>query len=323
ATNIDQLAKSNHQLPQYNVPFSMMINSNQYMKKKLIFGSYSVSSFHSKKIIFDNITIDGCVYAVDCIIDGFGNCYITQQLIPTNSSVIRYRFLSHVFTCPWPINIENVMELGRNSLDISKLREAIQLFRFALCFTLQTLHNFDIDVATSYYWLGKAYNHKGEYNKAIEYYEQNLKINLNQLGSDHINVANLYNNLGNVYNNKGEYDKAIEYYEKDLKISLSKLGHDHIGVAASYNNLGIVYQNKGEYDKAIGYHEKSLKIKLSKLEFEHIGIANSYNNLGNIYENKVEYDKAIEYYERSLKIKLNKLGSDHPEVASSYNNLGF
>ncbi|ETO03598.1 hypothetical protein RFI_33804 [Reticulomyxa filosa] len=34
ATNIDQLAKSNHQLSQYNVPFSMMINSDQYMKKK-------------------------------------------------------------------------------------------------------------------------------------------------------------------------------------------------------------------------------------------------------------------------------------------------
>ncbi|ETO01538.1 hypothetical protein RFI_35902, partial [Reticulomyxa filosa] len=89
------------------------------------------------------------------------------------------------------------MELGINSLDISKLSEAIQLFRFALCFTLQILHNYNIDVATPYYWLGRTYNRKGEYDKAIEYYEQNLKINLNQLGSDHINVAVSYNSLGN------------------------------------------------------------------------------------------------------------------------------
>ncbi|ETO34705.1 hypothetical protein RFI_02385 [Reticulomyxa filosa] len=87
ATNINQLSKLNHQLPQYDVPFSMMIKSNQYMKKRLIFGVYSVSSFHSKKIIFDNITIDGCVYAVDCIIDGFGNYHITQQFIFTNPSI--------------------------------------------------------------------------------------------------------------------------------------------------------------------------------------------------------------------------------------------
>ncbi|ETO00303.1 hypothetical protein RFI_37145, partial [Reticulomyxa filosa] len=57
-----QQQQFNYQLPEYDVPFSIMINSNQYMKNKLIFGSYSVSSFHSKKIIFDNITIDGCVY---------------------------------------------------------------------------------------------------------------------------------------------------------------------------------------------------------------------------------------------------------------------
>ncbi|ETO35921.1 hypothetical protein RFI_01140 [Reticulomyxa filosa] len=202
------------------------------MKKILIFGSYSVSSFYSNKVIFDNITISGCVYAVDCIIDGFGNCHITQQLIPTKQSVIRCRFRFHVFTCPWPIDIENLMELGRNALDISKLSEAIQLFR-------------------------RAYDYKGEYNKAIEYYEKDLKISLSELGYDHPDVATSYNNLGNVYQNKGEYDKAIEYNEKSLKIRLDKLGHDHPAVATLYNNVGIVYSNKGEYNKAIEYHEKS------------------------------------------------------------------
>ncbi|ETO02432.1 hypothetical protein RFI_35004, partial [Reticulomyxa filosa] len=49
AKNIDELSKLNYQLPEYDVPFSMMINSNQYMKKRLIFGSYSVS-FIPKKL---------------------------------------------------------------------------------------------------------------------------------------------------------------------------------------------------------------------------------------------------------------------------------
>ncbi|ETO09041.1 hypothetical protein RFI_28345 [Reticulomyxa filosa] len=323
ATNIDQLAKSNYQLPQHDVPFSLMINSNQYMKKKLIFGSYSVSSFHSKIVVFDNITIDGCIYAVDCIIDGFGNCHITQQLIPTNPSVIRCRFRSNVFTCPWPIDIDNLMELGKNSLDISKVNEAIQLFRFALCFKLQTLHDSHNSVALSYFWLGRSYKDKGEYDKAIEYYEKDLKISLITLGYDHIDIAVSYNSLGNVYKLKGEYDKAIEYHEKALKIKLNKLGPDHTSIAASYNNLGNAYENKGEYDKAVEYHEKSLKIKLNKLGPGHPDVAISYNNLGNIYQNKGKYDKAMEYHEKSLKIKLNKLGHDHIDVASSYDNLAL
>ncbi|ETO09930.1 hypothetical protein RFI_27447, partial [Reticulomyxa filosa] len=171
ATNIEQLIKSNDKLyQQQNIPFSMMINSNEYMKKKLIIGPYSVSSFYSKNITFDNIIIDGSVYVVDCIIDGFGNCHITQQLITTNQSIIRY---------------QNLMELGENALDISKVNEAILLFRFALCVRLQTLHDFHVDVAYSYFYLSKAYRNKAEYDKAIEYCEKCLKILLNKLGPDH------------------------------------------------------------------------------------------------------------------------------------------
>ncbi|ETO11705.1 hypothetical protein RFI_25669, partial [Reticulomyxa filosa] len=196
ATNLDKLEKSNHRLSQDNIPFSMMINSNQYMKQKLIIGPYAISSFYSKNITFDNITIDGSVYVVDCTIDGFGNCHITQQLIPTNQSIIRYHFRSHVFTCPWPIDIKNLTKLGKNTLEISKLNEAIQLLRFVLCFRLQTLYDSHIDVAKSYARLGRAYKKKGEYDKAIEYYEKSLKIRLSKLGSDHPIVAISYNNFG-------------------------------------------------------------------------------------------------------------------------------
>ncbi|ETO33322.1 hypothetical protein RFI_03784, partial [Reticulomyxa filosa] len=214
ATNIDQLAKSSHRLSQQqNIIFSMMINSSQYMKKNLTIGSYSVSSFHSRNIIFDNVIIDGCVYAVDCIIDG-----------------------------------------------------------------LQTLHDSHIDVADSYFWLGKAYDDKEEHDKAIEYYEKSLKIELDKLGVGYSSVDIICNNLGCMYEKKGEDKKAMEYHEKALKIQLNRLGPNHHNVAASYNNLGGLYQKKEEYDKAIEYYEKSLKIKLDKLEHDFY-VAVLYNNL--------------------------------------------
>ncbi|ETO00302.1 hypothetical protein RFI_37144 [Reticulomyxa filosa] len=102
------------------------------------------------------------------------------------------------------------MEVGRNLLDISKVNEAIQLFHFALCFNLQTLRDSDVDVAASYYWLGRSYEDKGEYDKAIEYYEKDLKISLNTQRSNHIDA--LYHSLGVVHQNEGEYDKAIKYH---------------------------------------------------------------------------------------------------------------
>ncbi|ETO10332.1 hypothetical protein RFI_27043 [Reticulomyxa filosa] len=323
ATNIDQFARPNDKWFWQEIPFTMMINSIEYMKKKIIIGPYSVYSFHSKKIIFDDITIDGCVYVVDSIIDGFGNCHITQQLVHTDSSVISCDFYSPVLTCSWPIHTGNVMELGIDSLAIPNVDKAIELFRFALCVRLQTLPDSHIDVAESYGWLGRAYDDKGEYDTAIEYYQKALKIRLDILGSDHPDVATLYNNLGSVYDDKGEYHKSIEYYEKDLEINLTKLGPDHPNVSDSYNNLGVVHDKIGEYDKAMEYYEKSLKIRLEKLGHDHPDVAISYKNVGNVYDNKGEYDKAIEYFEKSLQIRLDKLGHCHPNVADTYNSLGL
>ncbi|ETO00467.1 hypothetical protein RFI_36977, partial [Reticulomyxa filosa] len=278
--NIEQLAKSNNKLYQINnIPFSMVITSNKYMKKKLIIGQYSISLFHSKNIIFD-----GCVYVVNCIMNGFGNYHIIQQLISTNLSIICCHFRFHVFTCSWPIDIKNIMELGRNLLEISKINEAIELFRFVICFLLQTLHNSHINIADSYSWLGRAYSNKGEYNKAIEYYEKSLKIKSDKFGYNHPDIAI-------IYNKKGEQNKAIEYYENSFKININIFGPDHLNLATLYNNLGNIYNGKGEYDKAIEYCEKDIKIILNELGSNHPDIAISYNNLGCIYSNKGEYDK--------------------------------
>ncbi|ETO24715.1 MEK1 interacting protein 1 [Reticulomyxa filosa] len=92
ATNIDQLAKANkQQQSQKDVVFffTMMINSAQYMKNKLVISPYTVYLFHSNVITFDDITIDGCVYVIDCRVNGIENCHITQQVIYTEEACFR------------------------------------------------------------------------------------------------------------------------------------------------------------------------------------------------------------------------------------------
>ncbi|ETO36139.1 hypothetical protein RFI_00922 [Reticulomyxa filosa] len=318
--NLDAVAKSNDRRFWQDVPFTMMINSTQYMKKKIVVSPYTVYLFHSKSVIFDNITIDGYVYVIDCTINGIGDCHITQQLIHTKQSIIRYTFKQLSCTDCWPMD---TIKSGVTLYNKSNFDEAIRLFQNAHCVLLQTLGEFHIDTADALIWLGNAYYGKGANDRAMGYYEKALEIKLNKLEPDHIDISTLYNNLGNSCKNKGEYTKAIECHEKSLKIRLKQLGARHIDVATSYNGLGNVYVSKGEYDKAIECNERALKISLAKLGLDHINVAISYNGLGNAYLSKGECNKAIRFHKKALKIRLDKLGDDHIDVAASCNELGF
>ncbi|ETN98303.1 hypothetical protein RFI_39207, partial [Reticulomyxa filosa] len=323
ASNLDQMAKLNSQQSHEDTYFTMMINSDQYMKKQIVIEPYKICSFHSKSTTLDNITIDGCVYIVDCTIYGIGNCHVTQYLIHTEQSVINYNFDSSLCTTLWPIDTNNLMDLGFSLREKSNFDKAIQFFRIVLGVRLDKLGEDHIDVADSYDNLGLAYHEKDEYDIAIKYYKKGLKIRLDKLGEDHIDVANLCHSLGAAYNQKDEYDIAITFHKKALKIRLDKQGEDHIDVALLYNNLGVAYNKKGEYDIVITFHEKALKIRLDKLGEDHIDVASSYDNLGYIYYKKNEWDKAIEYFKKALKIRLNKQGEDHIDVASLYRDLGM
>jgi len=127
----------------------------------------------------------------------------------------------------------------------------------------------DPDYGEAYNNMGLAYNHKGEYDRAIGYYQKALNIDLKKLGPEHPSVAIDYNNIGLAYGSKGEYDRAIEYYQKALKINLKKLGPEHPDTAIVYNNIGSAYRSKGEYDRAIGYYQKALKIGIKQLGKNH------------------------------------------------------
>ncbi|ETO12025.1 hypothetical protein RFI_25351 [Reticulomyxa filosa] len=188
--------------------------------------------------------------------------------------------------------------IGSNLLNKSKLDEAIELFRFVLCVRLQTLPDSHVDVAQAYFWLGRTYDCKGQYNKSIEYYQKSLNISLIKFKPNHTNIATLYNHLGSVYDRKAEYDKAIAYCHKLLTI---RSATDHPDIAASHNNLG----------------------SKKKLEPDCLDVASSYIDLAKVCYHKQEYNQAIQFGEKSLKLREKKLGFNHRDVGYSYNILGY
>ncbi len=147
------------------------------------------------------------------------------------------------------------------------------------------------DYGTSYYHVGNAYFYKGFIDKAIEQYQIALK-----LMPDNVN---LHYNLGNAYLQKGLFDKAIEEYSIAIKIKPEYAG--------AYNNMGNAYLQKGLLDKAIEYYQTALRLLPDNAE--------AYGNLGNAYLNKGLTDKAVEYYLAALRLI--------PYDADAHFNLGL
>ncbi|CAF0898807.1 unnamed protein product [Didymodactylos carnosus] len=178
------------------------------------------------------------------------------------------------------------------------------------------------DRALAHNNLGRVYDNKGDYEKALKSYEKSLEIKLISLPPNHPSIATTYNNIGLVYDNQGDYEKALKSYEKSLEIKLISLLPNHPDIARTYNNIGSVYDSQGDYEKALKSYEKSLEIELISLPPNHPSIATTYNNIGLVYDNKGDYEKALKSYEKSLEINLILLPTNHPDIARTYNNIG-
>ncbi|ETO04601.1 hypothetical protein RFI_32795 [Reticulomyxa filosa] len=323
STDLSQFAKPNDRWFFQDIPFTKMINSNKYLKKKKEeFPPYTIYLFRSSHITFDNITIDGCVYVANCTIDAIGHFHITQYLMHDTQSHIHCTFRHYVLTVMAPINMAKFVQRIRDSHKNSASNKALSLIRFLICHALQVHGDSHIKVAEYCNWLGDAYVARGEYNKAIEYFEKSLAIRLDKLGSEHVDIGTLYYALGITYNERGESDKALDYFTKARKIRLKCLGSNHSDTITSYDCLGRIYYRKAEYNKAYKYHRKALKDFSKKIKKNQIKVALCHSHLGNVYSGKGKYDKAIKCYKKYLNIILEEFGTNHAELATSFNNLG-
>lgn len=63
-----------------------------------------------------------------------------------------------------------------------------------------------------------AYDHRGEYAKALSSFEKALEIRQNTLPPNHPALATSYNNIASVYTEMSQYSKARSFHEKALEI---------------------------------------------------------------------------------------------------------
>jgi tetratricopeptide (TPR) repeat protein len=170
-------------------------------------------------------------------------------------------------------------------------------------------------IAVSLHNLGSIALHRGQHNEALERYQQSLAIRKEL--EDRAGMAASYHQLGMITQIRGGYDEALAWYSKSLSIS-EELG-DRAGMAASYNQLGEVAQDRGTYDVAIQWYRKALVI--NEELGDRVNTAIAYHNLGRVAQAKGAYNDALEWHRKSLIIK-EELG-DRAGMAASYQNLGI
>ncbi|MCJ7616801.1 MAG: diguanylate cyclase, partial [Desulfobacterales bacterium] len=174
------------------------------------------------------------------------------------------------------LSINRVIKYADDSLYIAKRNGRNQIF----CAQVN-----------AYIERGKAYDRKGQHDKAISEFNKAIEISPK--------YASAYTNRGLAYGNKGQYDRAISDYNTAIEINPR--------LAEAYTNRGIAYGSKGQYEKEISDYNKAIEISPR--------YAKAYLNRGVAYGRKGEYDEAISDYNKAIEIS--------PKHAAAYTNRGL
>jgi tetratricopeptide (TPR) repeat protein len=132
--------------------------------------------------------------------------------------------------------------------------------------------------------LGRAFNIKGENDKAIAMLRQALNLNSESIIAHH--------NLGFVFFQEGHVDEAIIEYKKAIALYNEALNNEDPSL---HNNLGNALVEKGKINEAINEYREVLRINP-----EHAG---AHNNLGMIFMHQGKVDEALEQFQEAVRIQ--------------------
>jgi len=156
--------------------------------------------------------------------------------------------------------------------------------------------------------LGKIYQAKGDWDRAIETFSEVAAIDTGELGAE----ASLL--LGHIARNRSQWDEAAIWYSKAVSLAGEK---PHISAEAN-RGLGKIWWRKGDMDKALFYTKRAIEKAREAGDPRILGA--SMIDAANIYHDTGQRDKAIEQYQKAIDY-LSKHGV-WDEVARAYNNMG-
>ncbi|CAF3309219.1 unnamed protein product [Rotaria socialis] len=204
---------------------------------------------------------------------------------------------------------------GRLLLNLGKYNNSLRYFEQLL------KDSQDEDRAWLEFYIGRAYQGKGELDKARQYYE--LAYNLMKKSDPPriLDCSDPLSKIGDILHERKDLDEALKYYQRALEIREKFDASCLIDIAANLGNIGLVLDEKQKNDEALNYYQRALKMYQEFYTFDHNDIAKTLTRIGGILYRQVKYDEALDYYQQSLKIYENLYPSGHKKKAENLNYI--
>ncbi|MDR2914684.1 MAG: sensor histidine kinase [Tannerella sp.] len=167
-------------------------------------------------------------------------------------------------------------------------------------------------------YMGRAFQAKGEYDKAIELFNEALDIAIkekidHQEAFVHVSIASLYSRLGKSITAIDYLLKALSIYEKRND------KNDKMQQAVILTNLGQIHRGLENNERAIHYSERALVIA-DELDYTRIKILIFYG-LGSIHRIEKNYDEALKYQKNA--IELSQIYKDKSTESAALGSLAL
>jgi tetratricopeptide (TPR) repeat protein len=159
---------------------------------------------------------------------------------------------------------------------------------------------------------GIAYDHLGNYDRALEYHFKSLSIREEE--GDKKSIGTALNNLGNIFHNLRDHKKAIEYYQQALNTK-ENIG-DIVNLDRIHINIGLCYIQLNELKKAIYFINQGLNV--CGLNCSDDIKREGFSGLGAAHYKNGDTNKAEDFLLRSLSISRSQKNLLYQE-----NNLQF
>lgn len=171
-----------------------------------------------------------------------------------------------------------------------------------------------LDIANTYYQLGKLYRKCRKYRNSKLFLDKALAIRRKYFAEDNIEVSHVLHQLGITYRCIGSIIKSDVLLNEALHSKLRYFGESSVDVAYSYYQLSINSRLKNEYKKAESLLEKALQIMKEHLGELNLETNNVLYQLGILYRELGNYDKSIEFLNKVYQTRVDYYGKSHIEV---------
>jgi tetratricopeptide (TPR) repeat protein len=225
---------------------------------------------------------------------------------------------------------ENTMYYGSILLNIDKLEESLECFRFSNIIFQAKFNSDHLTLAENFHYTGYILERMSDSIKsrrgleeALELSTEAFRIRTLHLAENHPDLEETLLCLARTHKKLGNVGDSLHFLTRAIKARNNRL--DSVGAsmddADALIQLGQLQQQAGQYRRALDSFEQSLTIKLRILDKQHPSIGVLLFYIGNLLREVGDLDLAQVKFEEALEI-VEQADPDSIETADVLFSLG-